>query len=232
MNARLGLIFRPKEYFRVGVAIHTPTFNGLTDTRTTTLKTVLENPPNEFNSGSDVFTGNRPGQGSYFHNTPWKFIVSGSYVFRETENIKQQRGFITADIEYVNHRNTRFFSSSEIPDNTEKAYYNALNKIIKARYRESFNFKIGGEIKYNVFMGRVGFAYYTNPYREIALKANQLLLSGGLGYRDKGFFADLTYQHKFLRYAELPYRLEDRANTFAAIRQQQGTFILTVGIKL
>ena len=40
--------------------------------------------------------------------TPLKLIASGSYVFREAENVKNQRGFITADIEYVNYKGASF----------------------------------------------------------------------------------------------------------------------------
>ena len=86
-------------------------------------------------------------------------------------------------------------------------------------------------MKFNTIMARLGFAYYGNPYKDAAFKANQVLLSGGLGYRNKGFFVDLTYVHRVLKDVNFPYRLEDRANTFASLDQKQGNIIATVGFK-
>ena len=80
-------------------------------------------------------------------------------------------------------------------------------------------------------MARLGFAYYGNPYKDAALKANRMLLSGGLGYRNKGVFVDLTYVHNISKDVNFPYRLEDRANTFATVKQQKGNAMLTVGFK-
>ena len=80
-------------------------------------------------------------------------------------------------------------------------------------------------------MARLGFAYYGNPYKDNAFKGTRTLLSGGLGYRNKGFFIDLTYVYNVTKDVNLPYRLEDRANTFATIKNQQGNVIASVGFK-
>ena len=145
--------------------------------------------------------------------------------------MKKQRGFITADIEYVNNRSSKFSSDNEPAGPGEKEYYKALNSTIKNIYKGAFNFRVGGELKFNTIMTRLGFAYYSNPYKDKAFKANQLLLSGGLGYRNKGFFVDLTYAHKAIKDANFPYRLSDRANTYATLNQQQAGIIATVGVK-
>jgi len=203
----------------------------LTDTRSTSLVTSLENPVKEFNASSNLFTNGEPGESKYFQTTPWKAILSASYVFREIENTKKQRAFISADVEYVHHRGSRFQSYNEEPTEEEKAYFKSLNKVIKNDYKGSFNFRVGGELKFNTIMGRLGFAYYTNPYQDAALKANRMMLSGGLGYRNNGFFIDLTYVHSVQKNVDMPYRLEDRDNTFANLNQTQGNIIATFGVK-
>ncbi|HAN64827.1 MAG TPA: hypothetical protein DCQ34_00315 [Chitinophagaceae bacterium] len=157
--------------------------------------------------------------------------MSASYVFREVENVKRQRAFISADIEYVNHRGSRFSSYQEEPGDEEKNYYKGLNRVVKEEFKGTFNFRVGGEVKFNTIMGRLGFAYYGNPYKDRDLKANRMLLSGGIGYRHHGFFIDLTYVHHINRDVNFPYRLEDRANTFANIRQTQGQLMATFGVK-
>mgnify|MGYP000001614254 CR=1 FL=1 len=230
-NLKLGIIYRPQERIRLGLAIHTPTYMMLTDTRTTTLTTEVENPVNQYKVSSQTFTNNQPGEAKYVQLTPLKAMISASYVFREVENTKKQRAFITADIEYVHHRGSRFYSNNDEPTDDEKLYYKSLNRVVKKEYKGNFNFRVGGELKFNIIMARLGFAYYTNPYKESGLKANRMLLSGGLGYRNKGMFIDLTYVHTISKDVDFPYRLEDRANTYAMLKQQRGNIIATVGFK-
>jgi len=230
-NGKLGIIYRPKDYIRLGFAVHTPSFLALTDTRTTTLSTTLENPVGSYSTSSTQFTNNQLGEAKYSQTAPWKAMVSASYVFREVENVKKQRGFISADVEYVNHKGSRFSSQNEVPTSSEINYYQALNNVVKDNYKGAFNFRVGGELKFNTIMGRLGFAYYGKPYTDPAFKASQMLLSGGLGYRNKGFFIDLTYAHKIIKDVNFPYRLQDRLNTYATINQQQGNIVASVGVK-
>jgi hypothetical protein len=60
-------------------------------------------------------------------------------------------------------------------------------------YKGVFNFRLGGELKFKTIMARAGFAYYTDPYKDEELKGRKMFISGGLGYRNKGMFIDLTY---------------------------------------
>lgn len=230
-NAKIGIIYRPQDYIRLGLAIHTPTYMMMTDTRTTNLTTEVENPVNKYSVSSQTFTNNQPGEAKYVQTTPFKALVSASYVFRETENVKKQRAFISADIEYVRHRGSRFSSNNDEPTEDEKLYYKALNKVVKADYKGNFNFRVGGELKFNVIMARLGFAYYGNPYKNAAYKASRMLLSGGLGYRNKGLFIDITYVHAVSKDVNFPYRLQDRANTYAVLKQQRGNIVATLGFK-
>jgi hypothetical protein len=234
LNGKIGVIYRPKEYIRVGLSVHTPSFMSLNDKRNSRLSADIE-PPQTTNSViSSLFTGNKPWENNYTQRTPWKAAISASYVFREVQNVQRQRAFVTADIEYVHHRGSRFGSDNETntpPSEDEKNYYKALNNVIKGEYKGAFNFKLGGELKFNIFMARLGFAYYSNPYKDKELKANRMLLSGGLGYRHKGVFIDVTYVHAINKDVHFPYRLEDRANTFATSKNQVGNVVATLGVK-
>ena len=232
INAKLGLIFKPQEYIRLGLAIHTPTYMfSLKDTRTTMIDVNTENYEGKHSVSSQVFTGDQPGESKYTMLTPLKVMISGSYVFREIENVRKQKAFLTADIEYVHHKGSNFYSANETPTTEEKTYYKSLNQVIKNEYKGNFNFRVGGELKFNTLMTRLGFAYYTNPYKDATLKAHKMLVSGGLGYRHRGIFIDLTYVHSFNKDVNFPYRLEDRANTFARINNQRGNIVASVGFK-
>lgn len=233
-NAKLGAIYRPAEYFRLGLALHTPSFMFLKDERTTNLNTVVEDTSGNaehFNVSSLLFTNNEAGEANYRHFTPWKAIFSASYVFREIENVKKQRGFLTADIEYVNYKGSRFGKSGS-DNSAPKQYYTALNDVIKDYYKGAFNFRVGGELKFNTFMTRLGFAHYGNPYADKSYNAGRTLLSGGIGYRNKGFFVDLTYIHSITKDMNYPYRLEDRSNPYyATMKQKTGMIAATIGWK-
>ena len=228
---RIGVIYRPQEYFRLGLAIHTPTFMELTDSRETVLHTVVENPVFDTTISSKLFTGDQRGEAKYAQTTAWRAILSASYVFREIEDVKKQRGFISADIEYVNHKGSRFSSSADEPTADDQAYYKQLNNVVKDIYKGVFNFRVGGELKFNTIMARAGFGFYGNPYKDAPAIANKTTLSGGLGYRNKGFFIDLAYVYLMTKDVDVPYRLETAQNTYAVLDQKRGNVVATVGVK-
>jgi long-subunit fatty acid transport protein len=235
LNVKLGAIYRPVEYFRLGFAVHSPSFMSITDKYSAEMTTDMEN----FGAGevikvssSTLNNGVNEAEARYAINTPFKFIGSASYVFREVEDTRRQKGFITADIEYVNHKWSSFTPDSDDDQQSSKDYYRELTNVLKKQYKGTFNFRVGGEVKFNTIMARAGFAYYGNPYADSELKASRMFVSGGLGYRDKGIFIDLTYVHGISKDVNFPYRLTDKANTFATARNTAGNIVLTCGFKL
>lgn len=232
VNLKLGIIFKPTEFIRLGFAVHTPSYLfTVKDKHNAFLEVDTEKYKGQRSVSSTYFTKDLPGQSNYSLLTPWKLLISGSYIFREIEDVKEQKGFVTADVEYIRHSASSFYSANETPAAGEKDYYKSLNQVIKDQYKGAFNFRVGGELKFNIIMARLGFAYYMNPYKEAVLKANKMLLSGGLGYRNKGFFIDLTYVHAINKDVNFPYRLGDKDNTFANIKNQRGNIVASVGFK-
>ncbi len=231
INGKFGIIYRPKDYIRIGLAVHTPSFMALTDERQATLITSLENPIGTFNVTSDLFTNNTKGKASYYQTAPWKIMLSGSYVFREVEDVTKQRGFISADLEYVKHNSTKFSSNAEEPTKEDQAYYKQLSGVVKDIYKGNINARIGGEVKFNTIMARLGFGYYGNPYKDAPIRANKMILSGGLGYRNKGFFVDLTYAHLITKDFDVPYRLQNTASVYATVNQTRSNVVATFGLK-
>ena len=234
LNFRGGIIYRPKEYIRLGLAIHSPTGMLLKETFNSGMATDVEklfgNNPGYDSVASSTVSGESSVENKYTLNTPTKIMISGSYVFREVENIAKQKGFITADIEYVNYKWMKF-----TPDdpNIAKETFDPYNKAIRAIYRGAFNFRVGGELKFKTVMARAGFSYYSNPYKDSELKGRKMNISGGLGYRNKGMFIDLTYVHRLNKDVNFPYRVNaPRANTFADLKDSGGNVFLTVGFKI
>ncbi len=231
LNLKLGMILKPVEKLRLGLAVHSPTVYTLTDRYHATLSADLENyrsVPGVYTSNSNDFNGGETPRYEYDFNTPWKFLFSGAYVINEVADVTKQKGFITAEVEYLASKSNKFKNS----DGNDEDYYTSLNDVIRSYYKNTFNMRVGGELKFNTIMGRLGFAYYGNPYADNVLKASKMFVSGGVGYRNGGMFIDLSYVQGLQKDVNFPYRLPDKANTYSTMKTSQGNVMVTVGFKI
>ena len=82
-------------------------------------------------------------------------------------------------------------------------------------------------------MARLGAALFGSPYKKINgdEQGSKLQLSGGLGYRNKGIFIDLTYVHGIHKDAYYAYRLQNAPYQAAALRPTAANVLLTAGVK-
>src|SRR5215210_300244 len=233
VNGKLGVIFKPKDAIRLGLAVHTPTYYTLTDRQSTDLTANTESYSGIDKVSSTFFTGGDEGKTMYTASTAWKAIASASYVFREVNDTRRQRAFISADIEYVGYPGSAYKADGENITSDDIEYYNQLKSVIKDYYKSAFIYRLGGELKFNTFMFRLGGAYYSNPYnKKQQLSSNLMQASGGIGYRNHGMFLDLTYVHNFNKDVNFPYRLTDKQNTYAMQQNTRGNVVMTVGFKL
>lgn len=232
INLKGGLIFKPQELWRLGLAFHSPTVYSLTDKFERTIRADVEGPEGE-QVQSSSFLNDGPSEFKYLLITPYRVMGSVSYVLRETQDVSKQRGFLTADVEYVNYKASSFIPDEENGvDEDTREYLNSLNRAIDRAYKGAFNVKAGGELKFTTVMVRLGAAYYGNPYKDInGEQGNKLNLSGGLGYRNKGMFIDLTYVHQLHKDVHFPYRLQNSSYPRADIKSTLGNVLMTVGFK-
>ncbi|HEY0355222.1 MAG TPA: aromatic hydrocarbon degradation protein [Flavisolibacter sp.] len=234
-NLKAGMIFKPQEFWRLGFAVHSPSLYSLTDKYETSITTDVEDPSlGVLTDYSLDYTGNTPSEFKYTYITPYKLIGSISYVIREIQDVTRQRGFLTADVEYVNYKASSFSPDEEmVNDPGTKNYLKQLNKAIDNAYKGAFNFRAGGELKFTTIMVRLGAAYYGNPYKNVnGEKGSKLNLSGGLGYRNKGFFVDLTYVHAINKDVHYAYRLANSPYSAATLKNTAGNVFLTLGVKI
>jgi len=197
LNAKLGVIFVPTNAVRVGLAVHTPSVIGVTDKIRSSMSTSLEaySVPQQVTSDQLDASYGPANTVNYNLYTPWRFIASGSYLFGGgSENVTSQKGFITADVEYVTTKSSHFKPENTDGSDGSDSYYNAVNASIKNIYKNYLGFRMGGEMKFNTVFARLGGAYYTNPYQDSKeLKVNKLFLTAGGGWRDAGMFIDLAF---------------------------------------
>jgi hypothetical protein len=230
---RLGGIYRPNLNWRIGLAIHSPTFYYLTDKVTANMVTNTEDYAGvrSVESVSLDELSNSSNSYKYQLDAPWHFLVSGSYIFpgQVTEG---KMGFITADIEYQTNTSSRFSLQPDDSGNAQdNSIYDPLNSTVKSFYKNTFNFRLGGEYKVDELAFRIGGAYSMDPYSSPQLKANRGSISGGAGYRKHGIFIDLTYVENISSDVNFPYRLSEKDNLFSTVKTYSGNIILTIGMK-
>lgn len=230
IGAKLGLIYKPVDMWRVGFAFHTPQIIGFKDQIRSSLIANTEAYAGTRSETSDNLNSGKAGTREYNITTPWRVIASISHVFREISDTRQQRAFVSADLEYVNYRSARFSGTNNSSDQLNN-YYGLVNETIKELYKGNINARLGGELKFNTVMFRLGGAYYGSPYNDETLQASRIVASGGIGYRNKGVFIDLTYAHTFNRDVVFPYLLADKPNTFAEQKGSIGRVVVSVGFK-
>ena len=110
INLKMGMIFKPVEYIRLGLAVHTPTFYNLEDRYATTVTTDVEGYTGSGpqTQSSRDFNNGQNGEFTYDMLNPWRLMAGFSYVFREEKDITRQKGFISADVEWVSYKGSSF----------------------------------------------------------------------------------------------------------------------------
>jgi len=230
VGLKLGTIYKPRPYVRFGLALHTPQLIGMRDQIRSSMVANTENYAGVHTESSDNLNDGKAGIRKYVIVTPLRLIVSGSYVFREVADTRKQRAFISADVEYVRYKGARL-KPDDAEDAVAESYLQAVNGAIKNTYQNNLNVRVGGELKLNIWMFRLGGAFYGSPYAEKILTANRYVASCGIGYRNHGRFIDVSYARTWLTDYLFPYRLSDKANTFAQQNGQLGNVTVTFGVK-
>ncbi|MCO6498490.1 MAG: hypothetical protein J5I50_12605 [Chitinophagaceae bacterium] len=229
INAKLGIIYQPMDKLRFGLAFHTPTFFQFTDDYNMTITTDLEGyaGPGELKQSSRDLNDGYMLRSKYNFSNPMRAMLGATYFFGIGPDMSQQKGFVTADVEYVNYGQAGFHDAQN--SQAYKDYFKELKELIKDEYGSNVNLRLGSEFKFNTWMVRIGGAYYGNPYSYE--DAHTLRLSGGFGYRNKGFFIDVSYSHAIQKDVTYPYILQDMPN-HAALLNNMGQYIgVTFGFK-
>ncbi len=232
VGVKLGIIVKPVDKLRIGAAFHSPTLYNVKDIYTSKITTDLEGYQGTgvLTQSSNDLNKDFPGEFQYDFSNPMRVQFGVSYVLSEVEDVTRQKGFISADVEYLDYGTATFRGLGNAPSST-LLYFNQVNQAIKDQFRSVLNMRVGGELKFKTFMTRLGFNYLGNAHAEGGLKASQMNISGGVGYRNRGYFVDLTYVHQLLNDTTFPYRLDNGFFAPGYIRGSNGNLFLTVGFK-
>lgn len=182
INAKFGVIVKPVDELRLGLAIHTPTYYDLDDDFYNDMYGSFEDGNTEALS--------QYGEYDYDLQTPMKVIFSAAYVIGKA-------GLVSIDYEWVDYSNMEFDADVDID------YINRTNEDIEEAFHSVGNLHIGGEYRVSEYFSlRGGFEYFPSPYKSHAFDVKQpngdadtYTYSAGVGWKAGGFFADLAYKH-------------------------------------
>ncbi len=217
---KFGVIMRPIEDspFRLGVAIHTPTFYDLTSKQHLYLNTPFERKDANGNVTSNFSERDMdPGQNDYKIRTPWKFNISmattvGNCLALDAEY--EYRDVGTSQVRYPGYDDYGGYLSSWSNGEKDEDLSNEAKRFLKP----VSTFRIGAELR--VAQGaylRCGYNYESSPFSKDAY--HNLFLSNspayyyscntdyvnlsainrvtaGVGLRGKHFYADFAYQYQ------------------------------------
>ncbi len=230
---KLGVIARPVKEYRIGISYHSPIVYTMIDNYSAKITTDLEGYMGNGvlkQSSLDLNNGSM-GEYQYSFTRPSKLLLGMCYTLGADENVKNQKGFITADVEYDNYKNAKFRPSLNAYNNSGADYLNEVNGVIQNEYKSGLNLRLGGELKFNTLMARAGFNYMTNTFTANDLSNKRMNASAGVGYRNKGYFVDITYVYQMWNNAYFPYRLEQAFFAPSYMKTSSSNIILSIGLK-
>lgn len=219
-NGTFGAIYRPNDLVRVGLSFTTPTIFRLSETSHTSLATNLLNPgaiglnPNQLAYSSRSIDN----QFNYRLTTPMR-ASAGVAVFLG------KYGFISGDVEYRPFRAARVNGDFPVVQGVNDAV--RYNSDIRNTYQNVFDFRVGGEFRYEIFRLRGGAAYQSDPFQRSVdnLNRQRFVYTGGAGVKVKNFFADLAVAFNQFQQAYTPYPL----GPSATFQNKTTTASITIG---
>jgi len=172
VSLKVGAIYRPLNWLRVGLAIHSPTWYNMSEDYFNELNT-------SFTFGK-FSTNSAVGHFEYDLATPWKLQASAAFVILKN-------AVIGVDYELIDYSSINLRSSS--------GSFTSANAFIDSAYAVSHNVKIGAEYRIDPFRIRAGYQFQMNPFvSSLGPDATAHHISVGAGYHSKRWFsADIAY---------------------------------------
>jgi hypothetical protein len=172
VNLKVGFIYRPVDWVRIGVAFHSPTWYGLHDYWYT-----IHNSDLEYFGRYSSSSPN--GIFDYHLHTPYRVIADMAMIIRK-------QGFISVEYEFTDYSNAKFKAPGV-------DYDLGVNQDIKNYFGGTHNLRIGGEYRPGAFSLRAGYALYGTPYADNLNDGKKQYFTGGLGYTSGHFSIDAAF---------------------------------------
>jgi len=180
INFKMGAIYQPLDFLRLGVAFHTPTYYG----------NVKESLDRQMNSQIYDLIDDKEELLNVNVNYNNTFNYSLATPLRAMANVAfliAQRAFISAEYEFADYSMARMYSVDYNFDKIE-------NKAIQNKYGFCHIARIGAEFNLTqMFAIRAGYNYISSPYKNKINDGSKHYASAGFGFRTKYFSGDFAY---------------------------------------
>ncbi|HHU25428.1 MAG TPA: hypothetical protein GXZ56_02245 [Bacteroidales bacterium] len=203
-GAKFGVIYRPMNELRLGIAYHTPTLYALSENykaeMVDNLAAYVDDPDYKpGNTYTDHFTN------EYDLKTPGKFVAS-------VAGVLGSRFIISLDYELMDYGKTRLMVPANSSDS--HTWYDAHNQFISDDYLLASTVRFGMEYRVtSQLYGRLGYAWMQNAYDEsyetsgdpaiawsnsiFRMEGDAHWITGGIGYRfNRNFYIDAALVYK------------------------------------
>lgn len=219
INATIGSIVRPIEFFQFGISATSPTSYQITDNYSALMNTQWNNfqydPStvlNEEKASTDVVVTD------YSLATPFK--LSGGATF-----FIQKHGFISADVDYLDYGKAKYSSDTNGVSFTED------NGDIKSLYKSVINYRIGGEYRFKDYRARAGYSFMPDPFKapQNGVDRKVSSYSIGFGYRKQNFFIDAAFVYSEGNTSYRPYRVNSPLSPLVQTANKNTVVMFTLG---
>lgn len=283
-NFKMGLVVKPIQELRFGIAFHTPTYYNLSEDYYDNYL-VYEYP---FVSATDIRKGNNvvfPNNGNGAYNdynfrTPWRVIASVAGVIGT-------KCIVSADYEWAGYRNIKYSEASDygyyapwydwndpwywdywgkpqaasadksraMPGSPRAEYKSPIdyaNSRISETSRNTNTLRLGAEYRVTPsFSVRAGYSFVSSPFSSAARELKSSLpgtgllsaytmedvtnyITCGLGYKSKGFYADIAYVYKHQNSTYVPFSpdvADPGINPRSSLSFNESKIALTLGYR-
>jgi hypothetical protein len=212
-SLKLGAIYKPLDYLRIGFAFHSPTVFRINEY-------IHDNINSKFDDGGKYDWSNNPTRFSYALTTPFRVIGGVALQIKKI-------ALVSADYEFVDYGTAKF---SETGDGYD---YGDKNQAIKNTLGPVSNLRLGAEVRLNRIYLRGGYGYYGKAFKQsndINHNLDYNSLSFGAGFREQNIFIDFGYTSLS---NPQQYILYDSSveTAVADINTQRNLFAVTFGYK-
>jgi hypothetical protein len=178
INLKLGILYQPFKFMRIGVAFHTPTYySNLSDN--------FSRKITSYDDAGEEYTASYENKYNYKLTTPLRAIGSLAFFINK-------RAFISAEYEFVDYGMAYMYA--------DDYSFAEENMNIQDKYGISNIVRVGTEVYLSEnFLVRLGYNFKSSPYRDEINTGISHQGSVGFGIRTKSFFFDLAYILKYSR---------------------------------
>lgn len=253
IGINLGVLWKPTEQWRIGAAVHTPTWMEMTEFNDALMEAyngIYENAciyaeqhglmdPENWSEFNDEI--------EYKYQSPWEYQFSTAYVFGT-------RAILSLEYDLTDFKSMRF-SPKYSGDYVEKRYYDDMNQTSRQYVRLQHTIKGGLEVRMLPQLSlRAGYAYKSSPYEKNALYSDinpeditfvyrtasklnyntlddQHYVTFGAGWRGKNWTFDLSCMSHSMKEYYAPYTCDYADSDILNFNTHTLNWDLTVGYR-